>query len=85
VTTSGVVPPDTNSEALYTPGIGLNRATLTIGLAHQTGFPLGEFVTVFCDIPAGVTIQAGDFALTGFEAVDGDGGVPLSSVTAEVN
>jgi hypothetical protein len=79
VTTSGVVPLGSLSAAEYTPSSGSVPASLTISLAYPSGFGLGEFVTVYCDIPAGETRQATDFNVSELKAVD-ENGVVLPNV-----
>ena len=83
VTTSGVTPSGTILVARYIQIVGSNPATMVIALAHQTGFTIGEFATVLCDIPAGLTVQASDFKLTAFEAVDANGAV-IPNVTGVI-
>ncbi len=57
---------------------------LKIEVANPSGFGVGEFATVTCDIAAGSNISAADFASpVAFSAVDLNG-VPIQGLTAEL-
>lgn len=81
---SGVTPHGAMVTSNYTPISGSAAASLTIKLADPSGFGLGEFVTLKCDVPVGQTVNATDFVLSGFKAFDADG-VVLQNVTGQIN
>lgn len=76
VTTSGVVPAGSLVQARYIPASGTDQGSIKIALIEATGFGIGEIVTITCDIAAGKTVQASDFSLLGFKAVN-EKGVPI--------
>lgn len=69
--------------ASYLAPSGALPAMVTMGLISKSGFPAGEFVTVKCDLPAGVSLSTADFSiykniedptdLKNFKAWDGNG------------
>lgn len=63
----------------------VSGGVLTITAIKSTGFPVGEFATVYCEIPAGTTPpSAGAFGpVIGWKAVD-PGGAPIAGVGVEV-
>jgi len=79
----------------YLAPSGALPAMVTLALASKSGFPAGEFVTVRCDVPAGVSLDAAAFSIyknvddindpKNFRAVDGNGAAfPADMITVEI-
>ena len=79
----------------YLPPSGGLPGLLTLSLASATGFAAGEFTTISCDVPAGVSVKAGDFRIyknpvdagdpRNFKAFDGNGvAFPADIITVEI-
>jgi len=96
VKASGVISAGTYlMTASYLPPSGALPAMVTLALASKSGFPAGEFVTVRCDVPAGISLDAAAFSIyknvddmndpKNFRAVDGNGAAfPADMITVEI-
>jgi hypothetical protein len=79
VAVSGVAAPGT-AISVYTPASGGNLATLALAIVSNPTasnptavFGTGEFVTITCSRASGLTPQASDFPLSGFNPFDTSG------------
>ena len=63
VKASGVIAARTELIASYLAPSGALPGMVTLGLASDVGFPAGEFATVRCDVPAGLSLSAADFSI----------------------
>jgi hypothetical protein len=83
ITDSGVVTASGNATA--TPGSLIesgiySSGSVTVTIANTSGFAVGEFATVNCDIAAGSFPKASDFSITNLDARDLNGNV-ISGLT----
>lgn len=69
----------------YVPASGSSPATLSVAVPQATSSSLGEFLTLVCDLPVGVTYTASDFSLSSFKVVDYNNAAELPSVTVEIH
>jgi len=69
----------------YVPAAAGSPATLLVAVAQSTGTSLGEFLTIVCDLPVGVTYTALDFSLSSFKVVDYNSAAELPGITVEIN
>ncbi|MBJ6751084.1 hypothetical protein [Geomonas anaerohicana] len=70
VVASGVFPSDLYTMGVFQPASQTAPATLTVSIPQATGSPTGEFLTVVCDLPVGVSYLPSDFGVLWFKAVD---------------
>jgi len=80
IASSGVVPAGSQIIAKYTPPSGASAGSVTIAMASSTGFAVGEFLSINCDIAAGASLASSDFRMTAFEAKDGNGALLFDSI-----
>ncbi|MBU5612457.1 hypothetical protein [Geomonas azotofigens] len=73
VVASGVFPTDLYTIGVFQPANQAAPATLTVSIPQATGSPTGEFLTVVCDLPVGVSYLPSDFGVLSFKAVDKNG------------
>jgi hypothetical protein len=83
VVSSGVAAASSSVLATYTMATATAAGKVNIQLAQSSGFTVGEFVTVNCDVAAGKTVTAANFSLSNFSAVDLNG-TPLGGLSAVV-
>jgi hypothetical protein len=57
----------------YTAATASSPGTVTLVLVKTTGFDIGEFARVTCNLASGTALQAADFGHSGFKAVDQHG------------
>ncbi|SNB44959.1 hypothetical protein [Geobacter sp. DSM 9736] len=71
LTLSGAIPSNaTILSGKFTPATLTSPATIMLVLASVSGFPVGEFVTVNCDVATGSVVTPAHFILTGFQSTD---------------
>lgn len=58
--------------------------TVVVSLTKDTGFPVGEFLTLTPMIAAGTVLLPTDIILSGFKAYDNFNGVPAPSIAGTV-
>lgn len=83
VVPSGVAAVSSSVLATYTVATATAAGNVNIQMAQSTGFAVGEFVTVNCDVAAGETVSSANFSLSNFSAVDLNG-TPLGGLSAVV-
>lgn len=87
ISTSGVVPSGSLMQSRYIPAPATSQGSIKMAFVNTTGFGVGEFATIRCDVAAGKAVQAADFSLSGFKAVDGKGAAITdltAALTAEI-
>jgi hypothetical protein len=67
---------------VVSPASGTTPAAVTVRLAAASGFGVGEFATVTCDLSGGVRPGAADFGLSGLKVVGLDG-APLAGLQVQ--
>jgi hypothetical protein len=82
---SGVAPAKLITlESLYTPAAGGQPATLVPAVTSNNGWPLGAFLTVICDLPAGSSYTSADFLVSQVSVIDNYGDlIPGVSVVVQ--
>jgi len=68
-------------EGNFTPASDTHPASLTVSVAMAANTSLGEFLTVVCDLPAGVSYGAADFSVSDVKVVGGGDAVQIPGVT----
>ena len=81
VAPSGVAAASSSVLATYTMATASAAGNVNVQMAQSTGFAVGEFVTVNCDVAAGKTVTSANFSLSNFSAVDLNG-TPLGGLSA---
>jgi hypothetical protein len=65
-----------------------SNKTVSLSVIKSSGFSVGEFATVSCDISAGTFPTSTDFSVTNFTAFDTNGAVVTgltATITATIN
>lgn len=92
---SGVISAGVYVKASYIASSGTLPGMVTLSLAGAHGFTAGEFATIMCDVPAGVSLKATDFSIyknlddpndpKNYKVVDGNGATfPANIVSVEI-
>ncbi|ABQ25366.1 hypothetical protein [Geotalea uraniireducens] len=92
---SGVIAAGVYVKASYIASSGALPGMVTLSLAGAHGFAVGEFATIMCDVPAGMSLNSTNFSIyknlndpndpKNFKAVDGNGAAfPADIITVEV-
>lgn len=82
VTASGAAATGSFVAAKYVPASGAVPGTVTLALISSSGFGVGEFVTINCDVAAGVNVPTpSQFVVISFGPVVDQNGAPISGLT----
>ena len=85
VKTSGVTPPNSFCKVKCQPQGGTGAA-ISLALASQSGFALGEVATIICDLPPGRTLEASQIGISSQKIYTGSGAVmPGVSLSVKVD
>lgn len=92
---SGVITAGVYVRSSYTVSSGALPGMVTISMASAHGFTAGEFATIACDVPAGMSLNSTNFSIyknlddpndpKNFKAVDGNGAAyPENIISVEI-
>lgn len=82
VTASGAAASGSLVSASYVPAAGAAPGAVTVALISSSGFGVGEFVTINCDVAAGVNLPTpSQFVVISFGPIVDQTGAPISGLT----
>lgn len=82
VTASGVAATGSLVSARYVPAAGATPGAVTVALITSSGFGVGEFVTINCDLAAGVNVPTpSQFVLNDFSRIVDLNGAGITGLT----